>query len=161
MKSLILGFILLLNCTASANPVVQNQTHAIGPYNISFDLIGVRDLNSHQHIPEKFEAKLSSGINFNLVLEDNNTGESLQVQILEYDNPVAKDAVNDIANPYDSYGMVDSIYGTWFVSSGSMLSGFKSGQAIDDHVACFVFSDMSWHAIERILETLRIQRVGR
>jgi hypothetical protein len=159
MKSTILISILILflNC-ASAEPAASNQTHAIGPYNISFDLIGVRNLESIQMTPEKFEVKISPSIRFVLYLNDKITNESLEFQIVKYDKPVAKDVAKSLANPDDASGMVEGIYGIWFVR-WSMFSGFSSTQAIDDYVICNIGSSMSWPATERLLKTLRIQQV--
>jgi hypothetical protein len=146
---------IVFSLSASAeNPVVTSHYYVMGPYNISFDLLGIRDLEPSIREPEEFQARISDGIRYDLILEDKNSDESIEIQILKYNNPIAKDASNSADYESANY-LAEGAYGPWFVYS-DMFSGLTTRQAVGNYTLCHVTSTMSWRTTERLLETLHV-----
>ena len=71
-------------------PVVTNYSYVLGPYNMSFDLMGIGDLEPTIREAEAFQAEKSDGVRYELSLKDKITNESADIEIFRYRNPVAK-----------------------------------------------------------------------
>src|SRR5512137_946702 len=103
MKTLVLVLLLLMVSLASADnenasvnyPAVTNHSYVVGPYTLSFDLIGIRDLEPTIKGAEAFQAERSDGVRYELSLKDKTTNESVDIGILRYRNPAAESSVTD------------------------------------------------------------------
>ena len=142
---------------SNQGPVITHESYTAGPYNFSFDLIGVRDLSVDISELNHFTSPKCSGIRCCLSLKDLNTEETLGLQIVRYDEPRARQAVGDLTNLNEAKGLADSVYGSCFVR-WTMISEFSTNMAIDEYTLCGVDSSMSWKATEKVIETLRVEK---
>lgn len=153
---LLAALLILSQSAASADPIVSKQSYAVGPYNVSFDLLGCRDLTASAPKSEEFEAKASPGIRHELSLKDNYTGEAIEFQILKYDRPIAREAAAKTSRLEGAVNIADSAYKDWLFRYDT-FAGFSASQAIDDYTMCFVTSTMSWTSIETMVRSLRVE----
>lgn len=139
-------------------PVISHESYTVGLYDVSFDLIGIRDLSLDIDEPNRFTAPSSklTGVRCALTLKDMNTEETLGLQIIRYNEPRARQAVADLTDLNEASCLAESAYGSCFVRF-SMFCGFSTTMAIDEYTLCGVDSSMSWKATEKVLETLRIE----
>lgn len=137
-------------------PIITHESYTVEPYDLYFDLIGVRNLEMKITELEPFTTSKCSGERCSLYLKDLNTDESLELQIIRYDTPRAKQMVYDFTDLNEAGGCVESSYGTCFVC-WDMFSGFSAGMEIDEYTFCGVASSMSWKATEMVIKTLRVE----
>jgi len=146
-----------LPTNSDQGPVIRNESYTMGSYDISFDLIGVRNLSVDIDEEERFgpPTVTVSGVRYVLDLDDTNTGEHLELQVIRYDLPRARQAVNDLTDLNEACCVAESTYGNCFAHI-DLFGIFSTQMAIDEYTVCFVSSTMSWKATEKVIETLRI-----
>jgi len=165
MKLVVISIILLmlLSMIAFADPIITKQSYVMGPYNISFDLIGIRDIEPSIKVAEAFQVEISDGVRYELSLSDNNTEESVDIGILRYKQPVAK-GFEDSSN---KHAMVDMPLSTnivdrgthgysWVVPYSAFTGSYSTEKSINDYTLIFIDSTLSWKATEKLLETFYV-----
>jgi len=163
MKTLVLVLLLLIVSMASADnenasvnyPVVTNHSYVVGPYTLSFDLIGIRDLEPTIWSAEAFQTERSDGVRYELSLKDKTTNESVDIGILRYRNPAAKSSVTDDYRTGDFW--TEGAYGSWLSRADTFTGLFIEKQAIDAYTLCYIHSGLSWKATEKLLQTLYVK----
>jgi hypothetical protein len=140
---------------------ITNVDENVGPYNVTFNVPGVRDFYYEIADPRSFsgsgEYAGTTGTVYDLTAKDRHTDERLMVKIARYDTPVARAMTQSFTNMRTPDWVAHNpFYGTIWIYY-NIISGYSVYVTIDEYTMITLNSDMSQNAIGKIAETLRVE----
>jgi hypothetical protein len=154
-KYIVFNLIFIIGLISISSALASNTTKQnceIGPYNISFKLVGERNLEVTRSDPEIRETKAyGNGTFYEMTIHDTNTEEYVELTVVRYTKPVKVEKNLD-----DTDWIATGQMGEWFVSTDFITGLFIAMNEVDDYTSCRILSSFSRSTTEELFRTIQI-----